>query len=124
ELFDESLRREVSAHLKIEGRLRHALSRNELVLAYQPIMPLAGGHAVGCEALVRWNPHGTDHSDVDQLLPLTFLPRAQESELIVQIGNWVLHTACAQAAAWHRDGIPAPIFVNISARELTELDLA
>ena len=124
ELFDESLRREVSAHLKIQGRLRHALPRDELLLVYQPIMPLAGGHTVGCEALVRWNPNGADRSDVAHLLPLTFLPRAEESELIVQIGDWVLHAACAQAAAWHRDGLTIPAFVNISARELTELDLA
>ena len=124
ELFDENLRREVSAHLKIEGRLRHALPRDELLLVYQPIIPLAGGHAVGGEALVRWNPHGADRSDPNDLLPLTFLPRAEESELIVHIGDWVLHAACAQAAAWHRDGIPIPVFVNISARELTELDLA
>ncbi len=125
ELFDENLRREISAHLKIEGRLRHAVPRDELLLAYQPIMPLAGGQAVGCEALVRWDPRGAaDRSDVDQLLPSTFLPRAEESELIVQIGDWVLHAACAQAAAWHRDGIPIRMFINVSARELTELDLA
>ena len=125
ELFDEDLRREISAHLKIEERLRHALPRKELLLVYQPIMPLAGGHAVGCEALVRWDPHGGgDRSDIDQLLPSTFLPRAEESELIVQIGDWVLHTACAQAAVWHRDSIPIRMFVNVSARELTELDLA
>ena len=124
ELFDEKLRREVSAHLEIEGRLRHALPRDELLLAYQPILPLAGGHAVGCEALVRWNPRGADQTKKGHLLPSTFLPRAEESELIVKIGDWVLHNACAQAAAWHREGIPIPIFVNISARELTELDLA
>ena len=77
ELFDESLRREVSAHLKIEGRLRHALPRDELLLAYQPILPLNGGHAVGCEALVRWDPRGdVEKSEVDNLLPSTFLPRA------------------------------------------------
>ena len=99
ELFDEKLRREVSAHLEIEGRLRHALPRDELLLAYQPIMPLAGGHAIGGEALVRWNPRGADVSKTGQLLPSTFLPRAAESELIVEIGDWVLHTACAQAAA-------------------------
>ena len=74
---------------------------------------------------MRWDPRGyDDRADVDDLLPSTFLPRAEESELIVQIGDWVLHTACAQAAAWHRDGIPVRIFVNVSARELTELDLA
>ncbi len=124
ELFDEKLRREVSAHMEIEGRLRHALPRDELLLAYQPIMPLAGGHAVGCEALVRWNPRGADATKTGQLLPSTFLPRAAESELIVEIGDWVLHNACAQAAVWHREGTQIPIFVNISARELTELDLA
>jgi EAL domain-containing protein (putative c-di-GMP-specific phosphodiesterase class I) len=124
ELFDEKLRREVSAHLEIEGRLRHALPRDELLLAYQPILPLAGGHAVGAEALLRWAPGGADRSKLESLLPSVFLPRAAESELIVQIGDWVLHTACVQAAVWHREGIPIPISVNVSARELTELDLA
>jgi diguanylate cyclase (GGDEF)-like protein/PAS domain S-box-containing protein len=124
ELFDEQLRQEVSAHLEIEGRLRHALPRHELELAYQPIMPLAGGNAVGCEALVRWDPKDPDEARAGQLLPATFLPRAEESELIVQIGDWVLHAACAQAAVWHREGITIPVFVNVSARELTELDLA
>jgi len=125
ELFDERLRREVSAHLRIEGRLRYALPREELSLAYQPIMPLAGGHAVGCEALVRWDPRDlNDRPRVEDLLPATFLPRAEQSELIVQIGDWVLRTACEQAAVWHRAGIPIRIFVNVSARELTERDLA
>ena len=58
------------------------------------------------------------------MLPSTFLPPAEESELIVQIGNWVLHAACAQAEIWRRNGITIPISVNVSARELTELDLA
>jgi EAL domain-containing protein (putative c-di-GMP-specific phosphodiesterase class I) len=58
------------------------------------------------------------------MLPSLFLPPAEESELIVQIGKWVLHTACAQAEAWRRGGLSIPISVNVSARELTELDLA
>ncbi len=58
------------------------------------------------------------------MLPSTFLPPAEDSELIVQIGNWVLHAACAQAEIWRRSGITIPLSVNISARELTELDLA
>ena len=124
EMFDESLRREMTAHLEIEERLLHALPRHELVLTYQPILPLAGGRAVGCEALVRWHPDGEEESKIDELLPATFLPRAEDSELIVQIGDWVLHTACAQAAAWRRQGITIPISVNVSARELSELDLA
>ncbi|HMD56660.1 MAG TPA: EAL domain-containing protein [Solirubrobacteraceae bacterium] len=124
ELFDESLRQQVSTHIEIGGRLREALPRHELWLAYQPILPLAGGLAVGCEALVRWRPQGSGRPDDAVVLPATFLPPAEESDLIVQIGNWVLHTACAQAEVWRRHGIAIPISVNISARELTELDLA
>jgi diguanylate cyclase (GGDEF)-like protein/PAS domain S-box-containing protein len=123
-IFDENLRRELSTHLEIESRLQHALPRHELLLAYQPILALAGGRAVGCEALVRWRPHDPDPAEHGEMLPGAFLPRAEESELIVQIGNWVLHTACAQAEVWRRNGIAIPISVNISARELTEMDLA
>jgi diguanylate cyclase (GGDEF)-like protein/PAS domain S-box-containing protein len=124
EIFDESLRQEVSEQMQIGGRLRDALPRHELLLAYQPILPLAGGQAIGCEALVRWRPRDADRTSSDDLLPSTFLPPAEESELIVQIGNWVLHAACAQAEIWRRGGIAIPVSVNISARELTEMDLA
>ena len=60
ELFDESLRKEITAHLEIEERLLQALPRQELMLTYQPILPLDGGRAVGCEALVRWLPDGAE----------------------------------------------------------------
>jgi diguanylate cyclase (GGDEF)-like protein/PAS domain S-box-containing protein len=123
-LFDESLRQELVMRLEIEGRLRHALPRHELSLAYQPILPLAGGYAIGAEALLRWRPDGADRTPGSEMLPGSFLPRAEESELIVQIGNWVLHTACAQAERWRRHGIAIPVSINISGRELTELDLA
>jgi diguanylate cyclase (GGDEF)-like protein/PAS domain S-box-containing protein len=124
EVFDENLRQEVTAHLEIEERLLQALPRQELTLTYQPILPLAGGRAVGCEALVRWHPDGQDEMQIDHLLPTEFLPRAEESALIMEIGDWVLRTACAQAAAWRREGVAIPVSVNIAARELTELDLA
>jgi len=124
EMFDESLRQEMTAHLEIEQRLLKALPHDELVLTYQPILPLAGGRAIGCEALVRWHPDGDEESKIDELLPATFLPRAEDSELIVQIGEWVLNAACAQAAAWRRQAISIPISINISARELCEHDLA
>jgi diguanylate cyclase (GGDEF)-like protein/PAS domain S-box-containing protein len=124
ELFDERLRRELSAHLELEGRLRDALPQSELLLAYQPILRLAGGQAVGAEALVRWRPTGAGPMLNTTVFPSTFLPPAEDSELIVQIGNWVLHAACAQAEIWRRNGISIPVSVNISARELTELDLA
>jgi diguanylate cyclase (GGDEF)-like protein/PAS domain S-box-containing protein len=122
ELFDERLRRELSAHAELQSRLRDALPQHELLLAYQPILRLAGGQAIGCEALVRWRPTGPARNGT--VLPSTFLPPAEDSELIVQIGNWVLHAACEQAEIWRRGGIGVPVSVNISARELTELDLA
>jgi diguanylate cyclase (GGDEF)-like protein/PAS domain S-box-containing protein len=124
ELFDESLRQEVSAQLQIGERLHHALPRQELLLDYQPILPLTGGRAVGCEALVRWQPDDGDDVKRGRLEPSAWLRQAEESELIAQIGNWVLHAVCAQAAIWHREGITIPISVNVSARELTESDLA
>jgi diguanylate cyclase (GGDEF)-like protein/PAS domain S-box-containing protein len=123
-LFDDNLRQEVTQHLEIEERLLRALPQKELLLSYQPILPLSGGRAVGCEALVRWHPDSPAQANIDQLLPSTFLAQAEESELIVQIGDWVLHTACAQAAAWRRDGLTIPISINVAARELTDRDLA
>src|SRR5439155_447917 len=88
------------------------------------ILPLAGGRAVACEALVRWHPDGAAEGNLDELLPAAFLPPAGDSELIVQIGDWVLHTACAQAAAWSREGTSIPVCVNVAARQLTAVDLA
>jgi diguanylate cyclase (GGDEF)-like protein/PAS domain S-box-containing protein len=118
ELFDEHLRREVASRLKVESSLRHALNRHELMLAYQPLHPLRGGAPVGCEALVRWLPHNSA-----PVAPCEFLPLAHESKLIVEIGEWVLQSACAQAACWRREGTERAIHVNVSPRELTETDL-
>jgi diguanylate cyclase (GGDEF)-like protein/PAS domain S-box-containing protein len=122
ELFDDSLRQALDTQVELEMLLREALPRKELVLAYQPMLPLRGGQAVGIEALLRWRP--TRDGTSQELLPATFLPPAEDSELIVQIGRWVLHSACAQAERWRRTGIAVPVSVNVSARELTELDLA
>jgi diguanylate cyclase (GGDEF)-like protein/PAS domain S-box-containing protein len=122
ELFDDGLRRAMSTQVELESMLREALPRQELFLAYQPILPLTGGQAVGIEALVRWRPQREDATE--ELLASAFLPPAEDSELIVQIGRWVLHTALEQAERWRRSGIAVPISVNVSGRELTELDLA
>jgi diguanylate cyclase (GGDEF)-like protein len=119
ELFDESLRSEMTVHLDMERRLRHALPRKELTVAYQPFFPLSGGRAVGCEALLRWRPQEGEPAG-----PAVFLARAQESDLIVEIGDWVLDSVCAQAAEWRREGLEIPISINVSPRGLIELDLA
>jgi diguanylate cyclase (GGDEF)-like protein/PAS domain S-box-containing protein len=122
ELFDDSLRQAMDTQVELEMLLRDALPRQELLLAYQPMLPLTGGGPVGIEALVRWRP--TRDGGEEELLPGIFLPPAEDSELIVQIGRWVLHTACQQAERWRRAGVAVPVSVNVSARELTELDLA
>jgi diguanylate cyclase (GGDEF)-like protein/PAS domain S-box-containing protein len=123
ELFGESLRREITAHIEIEQRLLQALPRDELLLSYQPILPLAGGRALGCEALVRWHPRGDDGGSVDELFPASFLTNTRDNDLVIQISDWVLRTACAQAGAWHSAGIRVAVSVNVAARQLTDLDL-
>jgi diguanylate cyclase (GGDEF)-like protein/PAS domain S-box-containing protein len=123
EVFDERMRTELNTNVQIEVQLRNALPQDELALVYQPMLPLGGGKAIGCEALVRWRPRDAEIGH-EELLPSTFLPPAEDSELIVKIGTWVLHAACAQADRWRRNGVAIPIHVNVSARELTELDLA
>ncbi len=120
ELFDERLRRQVAERLDVDDRLRHALPRHELRVAYQPQLRLDGKGRVGWEALVRWHPHGSL-----QIEPSEFLPLAEESRLMVGLGNWVLRSACVQAAAWmRRERIRPTMSVNVSARELAEGDIA
>lgn len=118
-LFDEDLRQEIAERMDIETRLRHALCRHELRLVYQPVLRLAGGGPVACEALVRWHPH-----DGPPLAPTEFLHLAEESKLIIEIGDWVLQSACVQAATWRREGRPITVSMNISARALAETDIA
>ena len=101
--------------LMLETSLRHAIERNELVLHYQPKRELATGKITGVEALLRWA-----HPDLGLLQPNQFIPMAEETGLIVQIGQWVLKTACKQNMAWQRDGLPAmSMAVNLSPRQFT-----
>jgi diguanylate cyclase (GGDEF)-like protein/PAS domain S-box-containing protein len=118
ELFDERLRREVTAHLDVESRLRDALPRSEMTLDYQPIVSLSDGDVAICEALLRWRPH--EGASVE---PEDFLPLAEESELIVQIGDWALNAACEQASSWRQAGRQVAVAVNVSSRCFAELDL-
>jgi diguanylate cyclase (GGDEF)-like protein/PAS domain S-box-containing protein len=106
--------------LKLEGRLRRALSREEFVLHYQPQMELASGAIVGVEALIRWQPPGQEMA-----YPGDFIPIAEETGLIVAIGEWVLRTACAQHKAWDdADIFPhTRIAVNLSARQFKQQDI-
>lgn len=105
--------------LLLESSLRQALERDQLVLHYQPQYDLAGGRLIGLEALVRWH-----HPEHGMISPADFIPLAEETGLIVPIGEWVLRTACAQNRAWQQAGWPpVRMAVNISARQFRQTTL-
>lgn len=100
--------------LKIETNLRKALERDEFLLNYQPKLDLASGKVSGVEALIRWK-----HPQKGFISPADFIPLAEKTGLIIPIGEWVLRTACMQAVAWQKAGLPAfEISVNLSVRQL------
>ncbi len=108
--------------LTLENQLRRALERNEFELYYQPQFSLKNGGKTleGVEALIRWH-----QSEQGLILPTKFIPVAEETGLIVPIGEWVLHTACAQHQAWVKAGYePLRMAVNLSARQFHSQDLA
>ncbi len=117
-VFDLEMRDRFERRVSLEGDLRTALTDHELQLHYQPIVDLASGDIVCVEALLRWARPG--HGWVP---PLQFIPVAEETGLIMAIGEWVLREACRQARAWHTGlprGIAPAVAVNLSARQLQE----
>ena len=105
--------------LALETSLRRGIERSEFLLHYQAKLDLRSGHITGVEALVRWQ-----HPDMGMVPPAQFIPLAEETGLIVPLGKWVLHTACAQGVAWQKQGLPpVHIAVNLSARQFADDDL-
>ena len=116
QLYHDQLTASSLERLALETNLRRAVEREELTLHYQAKLDLRHGHISGVEALLRWQ-----NDALGNVPPSTFIPIAEETGLIVPIGKWVLRTACAQAVAWQRAGLPpVPIAVNMSARQFND----
>jgi len=114
QFFTAAMNERARERLQLETDLRHALLRDEFVLHYQPKASCASGRICGVEALIRWN-----HPLRGLVPPSEFIPLLEETGLIVQVGQWVLRTACAQAQAWRAAGLAVPnVAVNLSGRQL------
>lgn len=117
--FSEDMQSSITHRMTLDANLRRALERNELVLHYQPQLNLANGRVVGAEALIRWQ-----HPELGMVSPAQFIPLAEESGLIVPIGEWVIDTACSQVKFWRGEGTMVPrVAVNISARQFRQKNL-
>ena len=111
--YSEEMNQRAKEHLRIESELRQAIANDELLLFYQPKVSLRSGRIVGAEALLRWR-----HPERGLVAPGVFIPVAEESGLILDLGAWVLEQACRQISAWRDAGLAMPpIAVNLSARQ-------
>ncbi|MCE3606583.1 EAL domain-containing protein [Massilia sp. P8910] len=118
-LYSSSLTMQIMSHVKLEVGLRKALRNEELYLLYQPQIDVRSSEIVGVEALVRWR-----HPERGIISPTEFIPLAEETGLIVPIGEWVLRTACNQAKAWHKaTGRSIRMAVNLSAKQFKDENL-
>ncbi len=118
EYFNEGLREQAVTRFEMETGLRKAIDESQLVVYYQPIVSLIDRQICGFEALVRWN-----HPERGLIFPDEFIPIAEESDLILLLGRWVLRESCRQMAAWHKSFSPDPLLtisVNVSARQLSD----
>ncbi|MFN7710652.1 MAG: putative bifunctional diguanylate cyclase/phosphodiesterase [Holosporales bacterium] len=119
EFFDASMRVQSLQRLTLERGLKHAIERGEMDILYQPIVELKSHKIAGFEALLRWN-----HPDFGTLSPVDFIPLAEETRLISDLGQWVLEKSCQQIKQWHHlcGETPPYMSVNVSAFQLEQLD--
>lgn len=109
--FTKAMQETLARNIQLTNALRHALEKDELHVVYQPQVDISDAHIIGAEALLRWN-----HPELGAISPAEFIPLAEESGLILPIGEWVLRTAVTQAKAWIDCGFPPIIVaVNLSA---------
>ncbi|MES2116547.1 MAG: bifunctional diguanylate cyclase/phosphodiesterase, partial [Pseudomonadota bacterium] len=113
--YSQDMNQGMQERMRIETGLRHALGNGQLLLHYQPKFSISTGKIIGAEALVRWH-----HPERGLVPPAEFIPLAEATGLVVQVGEWVLEAACAQAQQWKQAGLPPiRLAVNVSAREFT-----
>ena len=116
--YDASLERHLTQRATVAADLRRALATGEFHMLYQPVVELPGGRMTGVEALIRWS-----RADGRAVSPAEFIPVAEETGLIVELGAWIIDTVCAQAAAWRHGYGPdalGSVAVNVSARQLLD----
>ncbi len=119
QFYAEEMNRAVRDKLTMREGLRNAIVRGEFYLVYQPQVEMVSGRVTGAEALIRWQ-----HPEQGLVGPVQFIPLAEETGLIVPIGEWVLRTACFQNKSWQDAGLPAfSVSVNVSARQFKERTL-
>jgi len=112
EIFDAMIDHRATSILRLRNEMRLGLARNEFVLHYQPIVDLASDAIVGMEALVRW-----EHPERGMVPPLDFIAEAEDSGFIMDLGAWVIRSACEEAARWP---VPMHVAVNLSVRQLAD----
>jgi diguanylate cyclase (GGDEF)-like protein len=119
-MFSHDLSDEIQRRVLLESRLKHALARSELALNYQPKLDIRSGRLMGWEALLRWQ-----SPELGEVSPEEFIPVAEQSGLILPVGDWVLREACRQMRAWQDLGLAAgSMAVNLSMRQFRQKDLA
>ncbi len=119
QLYRADMNTNTASRLNMEVELRHALERNEFELYFQPQLQISSGAFVGIEVLIRWN-----SDKLGRIGPSDFIPLAEDTGLIVPIGEWILRNACQQCTAWESAGLPlVPISVNIAAPQFRRSDL-
>ena len=116
QLFAAAMNAQIQDRASLESDLRHALDRGEITVYYQPQVNIESGQIMGMEALARWQ-----HPERGILLPADFVPLAEETGLILPIGEWVLRTSCAQCKAYQEAGLPlVRVAVNLSSRQFQD----
>ncbi|MDH5525704.1 MAG: EAL domain-containing protein [Nitrospirota bacterium] len=118
--YTSTMNSDAMRRVALEGKLQKAMDNDELVLYYQPKIDIRTGRMIAMEALIRWQ-----HPELGMVSPAEFIPLAEETGLIVNIGEWVLSEACRQNVAWQKQGLhPVQVSVNLSARQFWQDDLA